>query len=392
MRIITAHNYYQQRGGEDHVFEAETAMLRKAGHEVHEFTRRSEAVSGLQAVSTAAGAVWGRSAAREISQLVRDTGAEIVHIHNWLPLMSPTVFSAARKAGAAVVHTLHNYRYICPSGILFRDGATCRDCVGRRLALPAIRYACYHDSRAATAVAVTALSFHGALGTIVDSIDAVISPSRFAADALSTVGFPAGLVYIKPNFLDRDPGTGTGAGDHVVFLGRLAPEKGVDTLLHAWERITEPIPLHVFGAGPLQEQVAAAARRDSRIDYRGFAPPAVFDASLKGARFLVNPSRFYEVLPVSILEAFARGTPAVTSRFGAMEELVEHDRTGVHVRVGDPDDLARAVQELYADASRLAAMREEARREFLEHYDAEQNYERLLEVYARAAEHRSGTR
>ena len=387
MNIVVCHNYYRERGGEDQVFEDEVTLLESNGHQVTQFVRHNNDFSGLGTLKIAAGAAWNRGAAGELTDVVRHTNADIVHFHNWLPQISPAGFYAARKGGAAVVQTLHNYRWACPKGTFFRNGEICEDCLGKSVPWPSVMHSCYRDSPTASAVVATALGVHNIMNTPERAVDAFIAPSQFLADKLISAGLPGDRIYIKPLLVSPDPGPGTGAGDFAMYLGRLSPEKKIDTLLAAWEHLNGSVPLKISGNGSVASEVEAAARDNPSIEYLGFAPTSEVIRLLGEARLLVFPSGTYEAQPKSILESFARGTPAVVSRMGSMEGLVEDGVTGWHFEPGDSIDLADTVARAFND-DRLGAMRKAAREDYLDKYSPEGNYEQLVDIYRRAIDRR----
>lgn len=268
MRVLICHNFYQQGGGEDQVFAAESELLRKFGHEVQTHSVHNDAVELQGRLKLAASTIWNRSAASEIADRVRKHRAQVVHFHNTFPLLSPAVYSAAQGAGAAVVQTLHNYRLICPAATLFRDGKPCEKCLGR-LPLPGVVHGCYRGSRAATAVAAAMLGVHRALGTYADQIDAYIALTNFARDKFVEAGFDGGKIHVKPNFLDPDPGEGSGDGGFALFVGRLSEEKGIRPMLEAWKTAGKTIPLKICGDGPLADCVQQAAASEPSIQWLG---------------------------------------------------------------------------------------------------------------------------
>ena len=393
MRIVICHNYFRERGGEDQVFEDELELLTSHGHDVATFVKRNTDLSGLiPTIKTAIGTPWNRGASAELEDLVRKTKAEIVHFHNWVPQISPAGFYAARNAGAAVVQTLHNYRWVCPKGILFRDGSLCEDCVGKRVPWPAVLHSCYHASMVGSLFVGAAIGLHNAIETPARAIDAFIAPGQFIKQKMTAAGIPGDRIYIKSNFLPVDPGPGTGDGGYAMYLGRLSPEKKIDTLLAAWERLDGTIPLKISGDGPLRPVVEAAARRDPSIDYLGFAPNEALDGLLGSARVLVFTSGTYEAQPLTILESCAKGTPVIVARMGAMEELVEDTKTGWHFNPNDSDDLARVVAEVFEPSIDLAPIRKAVHGNYLEQFTPGPNHERAMEVYEAAIRHRKTDR
>jgi len=385
MKVLVAHNFYQHAGGEDLVFADETEMLQSHGHEVDRLTVCNDAVDGMTAtlggkLRLAAATVWNRRSAAEVAERVRAHGAEVVHFHNTLPLLSPAVYRAARANGAAVVQTLHNFRMICPAATLYRDGAICEKCVGR-LPIPAIMHACYRGSRATTAVVVASLAVHRMIGTYRNSIDAYISISGFSGRKYIEAGFPADCVHLKPNFVHPDPGPGTGDGGFALFVGRLTEEKGVRPLLAAWKLLGSKIPLKICGDGPLADVVKSAAAENPSISWLGPQPFSRVMELMGQATFVVVPSTWYEGQPRTIPESLARGTPVLASDLGSMSENVDPGRTGYRFVAGDPASLAENARRLLADPAKLAIMRREARAEFEARFTAEQGYRRLVEIY-----------
>jgi glycosyltransferase involved in cell wall biosynthesis len=382
MRIVVAHNFYQQPGGEDQVFADEVALLRRFGHEVVPFTIHNDRIETMGRLSVAAATVWNRATYRDLAPLVRGHRPQVVHFHNTFPLISPAAYQAARDEGAAVVQTLHNFRLLCPSGVLFRDGKVCEDCVGRVVPWPGVVHKCYRGSRPATAVLAAALSAHRARGTYRDAVDLYIAPTESARATFVAGGLPAEKIAVKPNFVDPDPGLGDGLGGYAVFVGRLSYEKGLETLLEAW-RMLPGVPLKVIGDGPLAPQVREAAAANPSITWLGRRTLNDVYETVGRASFLVFPSRCYETFGRVAVEAFAKGTPVIASGHGGMADVVTHGRTGLLFAPGDAAALADAVRQML----RLAPpMRLAARREYETKYTGDQNHDLLQSAYQRACE------
>lgn len=381
MRVIVCHNYFRERGGEDRVFEDELELMQANGVDVVPFIKNNRDFEGFwDTTRIAFRTPWNSRSSKEIEDLVVRTKADVVHFHNWLPQISPAGFYGARRAGAAVVQTLHNYRWACPKGIMFRDGDVCEDCMGKTVPWPAIRHLCYRGSLAGSMFISTTLGLHNILRTKERAIDAFIAPGAFIKDKLTMAGIPREDIFVKPLFT-KDPGPGGGEGRYVAYLGRLSPEKRIDTLLAAWERLDGAVPLRISGNGPQRSLVEQAAAEDPSITYLGFAPDEALDGLLGDARALVFTSGTYEAQPVSILETYAKGTPVIAANMGAMSDLVEDGVTGWHFKPGDPDDLARVVASAFDEANDLGPMRAAVRNRYVENYTPEPNFARLMEIY-----------
>lgn len=383
MRILVAHNSYQQVGGEDHVVAAEIAMLEAHGHEVVPYRLSNHAVEGMSRLALGARTIWSRAAFLDVQRICRAHRPHLVHFHNTLPLISPAAYYAARAEGVAVVQTLHNFRVCCINSLLFRQGRVCEECLGRTAPWPGVLHNCYRGSRAAGAAITAMIAVHRALGTWHNAVDAYIALSESSRCKFVQGRLPAERITVKPNFVYPDPGPGSGLGGYALFVGRLSGEKGVPTLLEAWRRLDGVPPLKIVGDGPLAAEVAAAARAGTAEWLRELPHDAVYRL-LGEAAFTVLPSQCYENFPLVIIEAFARGTPVIVSRLGAMAEIVEDGRTGLHFRAGDPDDLAFKVRALAADPAALARMRTAARETFERKFTAAVNHKAIMAIYARA--------
>jgi glycosyltransferase involved in cell wall biosynthesis len=384
MHILLAHTFYKQPGGEDRVFEAETALLRQNGHLVTQYREHNRRLDNLSPVAAAANTVWNRGAHARLNHLLERERPDVCHFHNTFPLMSPAVFYAAKSRGIPVVVTLHNYRLLCPAATFLRDGKVCDACISSVFPWPALMHACYRASRPASAVTAFMLTAHRLLRTWARKVDVFIALTQFARDKFVEGGLPADKVIVKPNFVAADPGPSGKRQDFALYVGRLSPEKGIATLLAAWRKLEIPMKLKLAGDGPLAGEVAAAARQDPRIEWLGSLAPDRVTALMKQARVLVFPSIWYEGLPLTVLEAHAAGLPVIASDMGSMVELIEHATSGLRIRPGDAEDLARQVAWSWNNREQVAEMGRRARAQYEESYTARANYLQLMEVYDRA--------
>ncbi len=393
LRILLLHNYYLHAGGEDMVFADDANMLEENGHTVFRHTVHNDVVHGMSSLTVAGKTLWNAESYQTIYQLVRRDNIDIVHAHNTFPLLSPAVYSAARRAGAAVVQTLHNYRFACANALLYRNDAPCEKCVGKLVPWPAVVHSCYRDSRAGSAVLTGMLATHRVLGTYQESVDAYICLTEFAREIFIRAGLPRQKLFIRGNMVHPDPGaaaplsTAELPAAPAVFVGRLGPEKGLPTLLEAWDilaRSSNPMPLKIIGDGPLIDLVRAAAAKNPAVQYLGRQNSEQVYAHLAAAAVLAFPSVVYEGLPKTILEAFAKGTPVVASARGSAQSLVTPGQTGLHFKPQDAADLAAKISWCRQHPHELAAMRPRARQEYLNNFTMPTSYARLMEIYAHA--------
>jgi glycosyltransferase involved in cell wall biosynthesis len=383
MRIAVIHNQYRQAGGEDAVFSAETNLIRSHGHEVFEYVVSNRNVK--DGFRSAGEMIWSPESYNAIRALLYKHKPEVAHFHNTFLAISPSVYYASQAQGVPVVQSLHNYRLLCPVAIFYRDGQICEECLHRFVPWPGIVHACYHTSRSQTAAVAGMITVHRLLGTWTRKVDLFIASSRFAHDKFVQGGIPDDRIVVKPNFIEPDIGLGAHSGEFALFIGRLSPEKGIVTLLQAWERLPE-VPLRMVGDGPLQNRVQAATLTNPRISYLGRLDRDSLVAQMKAARFLVFPSESFEGFPMTIAEAFACGLPVVGSGLGSTREIIAKMGTGIHFVPGDPLDLADKVRWAWEHPVEMAEMGRNARREYEEKYTADKNYDMLMAIYQKAIE------
>lgn len=381
MKILQVHNFYQQPGGEDEVCAAEYKLLADRGHEVLRYLVHNDAIEDMSAIGVTVRTIWNNKTYREIKNLLRAERPEVVHAHNTFPLVSPSLYYAAAEQSVPVIQTLHNFRLLCPAATLFRNGRICEECVGQAIPFPSVLHACYRGSRSATAVTASMLMAHRLARTWTSKVCAFIALTDFSRAKFIEGGVPAEKITVKPNCLGEDPGFGEGAGGYAVFAGRLTEEKGLRMLLKAWEQLGPGVPLRIAGDGPLSEWLRARIATLRNVEWLGRCNRAVMTTLLQNAACLVFPSQHYENLPMTIVEAFACGTPVIASRLGSLLEIVQDGVNGVYFTPGDATDLAAQVQSMWSDQNRLQAMRKSARISYEERYTVQKNYISLMELY-----------
>jgi glycosyltransferase involved in cell wall biosynthesis len=381
MKIVVVHNYYQQLGGEDRVFTAETSLLEAKGHQVVRYTIHNDAIANMDSLQLARATVWNQEIYRELRQLLRQEKPQLVHFHNSFPLISPSAYHAVRAEGLPIVQTLHNYRLLCPSAVLFRQGQVCEDCLGNFVPWSGIVHACYRDNRAATGMVSAMLTLHRGLKTWTETVDLYIALSEFSRQKFVQGGLPADKILVKPNFVYPNLDTGKGSGEYALFVGRLAPEKGVETLLAAWEKLPVNYRLKIVGDGPLQKRAIQATTRMPEVEWLGWRAAEEVDELMGAAKILIFPSQWYETFGRVVVEAFAKGTPVLAADIGGVAELVESGRTGLRFRPGDAEDLALKVKWCWNHPTELAQMRQNARIEYETKYTADRNYQMLMSIY-----------
>jgi glycosyltransferase involved in cell wall biosynthesis len=386
MKILIAHNAYQHRGGEDAVVDAEISLLRANGHDVALYQRHNDELESTSRPAAAVSAIWARRSADDISRLCESFGPDLIHVHNTVPLISPSLYWAAARWNVPVVQTLHNFRLLCPQAMLLRNGKVCEDCVGK-VPWRAISHKCYRDSTLQSAVLTGMLATHRVLGTYSGKVTRYIALNTFCRDKFIKGGLPAELIRIKPNFVasDKIPTWENRHGG--LFVGRLSFEKGLDVLINAVAKLgTESI--RIIGQGPLENEVKQAFGGN----YLGLKAPGQVLDLLHRAQFLVVPSTCYETFGLVAIEAFACGTPVIASRHGGLGELVDDGVTGLLVNPGDAGDLAEKIAWAQSHPAEMLRMGQAARAQYEIKYTSSHNYKMLINIYEDAIAAAKGVR
>lgn len=392
MKILLVHNFYKSSSpsGENQVFKAEKKLLISRGFETDVFSRESDdiAKNGVAGtVRAAIGTPWNFFMARKIKRKIEDFQPDVIHIHNTFPLISPGIFHAIGNRAARVL-TLHNYRLFCPAAIPMLDGNVCTKCLDKRSALPAMIHGCYRGSRAATAPLAFSVGLHRALGTWTHQVDAFITLSEFQRELMIEAGLPREKVHVKPNFYPGNPTViaWPERKPYVVFAGRLGAEKGVISLLRAWQAWGSSAPeLRFVGDGELRSELEGMAA-GLPVRFLGQVSAEEAQTQIANARLQILPSEWFEGFPMVVREAFAFGTPAAVSDIGPLPSIVQHGKSGVVFQPGNPESLLKEVRTAWETPGLLERLGQGARVEFESKYTEEANYTSLMDIYQKAIE------
>lgn len=377
LRVLVVHNRYRLAGGEDAVVDAEIALLRSRGHEVEAYVRDNHELDTMNALQAFAQTMWSRRTGNDIDRIVDAFGPDLIHVHNTFALVSPSVYWSAVRLGIPVVQTLHNFRLMCVQAMFLREKQVCEDCLGRVPWRGVVRK-CYRHSGPQSAALAAMLSVHRAAGTYRDKVARYIALTEFCRGKFIEGGLPASRVAVKPNFVDiaRPAGAIRSGG---LYVGRLAVEKGIDTLLQALREVPG-LTIDVIGSGPEQSKVES----HPQVRLLGWCSREEIYTRMRSARYLVMPSIWYENFPRTLVEAYANGLPVIASHLGSLQELVDHGVTGLLFAPGSAADLARQLAWAEAFPRQMRAMGNNARARYESAFTPEKNYERLLSIYEEA--------
>ena len=308
---------------------------------------------------------------------------DIVHVHNFFPLISPSVFHACKKYNVPVVQTLHNYRLLCPAGTFLRDSEVCELCMDDNM-LNAIKFGCYRGSRTQTVPLVAMVKFNEYIKTWKEHIDQFICLSEFAKNKFINGGFDERKISIKPNFVnDEIPELNFQREKILLYVGRLSKEKGVKYLLEAWASLKDKqgYKIVIIGDGPESSELERTYS-DLDVVFLGKKNSSEVMEYINKSKFLVVPSIWFEGFPMTIVEAFSVGTPVISSNIGTMTEIIKDNINGKKFEVKNTVSIANVLNEMMSlEKNNYNEMVSSTLKIYNRYYSKEKNYENLISIY-----------
>lgn len=340
LKILLIHTAYKFKGGEDTVVEQEIDLL-KEKHEVKVLFFQN--VGGLKGALQFLFSIWNRRAVHKVKVAIQEFKPDVVHIHNWHFALGPLVFRVIHSLRIPVVHTVHNYRLLCPSGILLHKGQLFTDSLKQSFPWKAVLKKVYRSSVVQTFWLAFIVWFHKKIGTW-KKIDSYVCLTPFAVDLFqeSNFGVEKKQFSVKPNFTTSpEIRQSFEKENHFLFIGRLSEEKGIEILLKAFKEL--PFLLRIAGDGPLKSHVVQATSNYSNISYIGNLTNIEVGLELGKAQALIFPSVWYETFGLVNIEAFSIGTPVLASKIGAPQSLIIDGYNGYHFEAGNEKNLKEVV-------------------------------------------------
>jgi len=339
MKILLVHNQYSTTGGEDQALAREKAILKQWLGEDNIF-EYSVSVNDYSKWQILRSIFYSRTQYRKVYDVVKQHQIDIVHVHNYFPVLTASVFKAAKAAGAKLVHTVHNYRWWCISGNFYRPTVgICTLCVDQKNFWNGIKHRCYRNSLLQSLVAKLAYAYYKKIG-VFQWIDQFWVLTQFQYQQLIKLGVPANKLQLKPNMLDAANFDAAAPRSGFLYIGRLDPEKGIEYILSEWVKLSQQYQLTVIGSGSLE---AALKRQYNQpnIIFTGALPFDQVNQYLQKAQYTIQPSLWYETMGLTIIESMQQGTPVIGFNIGTRPELIEHGKTGF---ICTPNQFIRTIQ------------------------------------------------
>jgi glycosyltransferase involved in cell wall biosynthesis len=386
MRVLLVHGAYQQFGGEDSVVRAERELLERHGDEVLLYSRHNDEIKEFSVADKASffpQTVYSWKSSGEIADAVHGFQPDVAFVHNVYPLLSPSVYHKLHSLGVPAVQVLHNFRPFCPNGFYYTQGKICEACKDGNY-LNAVQKRCYKDSYVLSGLYALTLGSNRLAG-MVDKIAGFICLTEFFKIKMQEAGVPDSKLFVRPNFVYAPPLSvkDKDAGNYAIFMGRLSPEKGCWTLIHAFEKLPQ-VPLKILGTGPLEQELKdyVQAKGIGNIQFLGFKSGDEKWRLLRNSMCLVVPSEWYENFPVTVLEAFMAAKPVVASRMGGLPYIVGDGQSGLLFESGKVEELVQRIQQLVDDPAGAARMGACGRRLSETKYGPDQGYSNLMNVFS----------
>lgn len=408
MNVLLVNKFFRRGAGAETVFFETMALLERSGHTAVPFAMRHEDneltpwskyfarprdyfSGGVTArLRDAAASIYALEARSRLRELLEAFQPDVAHLHNVYHQLTLSVVDELKAANVPIVMTVHDYKPVCPNYQLLANDGPCKRCVGGAYR-NALLHRCVKDSVVASGIAAVEARvnrFRQQYG----KIDRLIAPSAFLRDVLVEGGFCHDHIEVIANPVQVSA-TPRPSGDGVatfIYFGRLAAEKGLETLLDAAALLKSSARILIFGSGPLEAGLRSrVAREKLPVDVRGLASDEQIAAVLGEMRAALLPARWFENCPMSILEAAARGVPTIGSRIGGIPDLVDDGRTGILVEPEDPAGLAGAIDTLAWSERTARHLGRAARQLVVERHDPLAYRDSVLSVYRRVAAGRS---
>jgi glycosyltransferase involved in cell wall biosynthesis len=392
---LLAHNFYKNYGGEDQVVENQLKLLSKKGICVKTYFENNKDINknkGIGKIKLIQNSYSCNMTWEKTQKILGASKIDIAHIHNVYPIISPGIYNVLGKHNIPIIQTLHNYRFICPNGLMYTYNHICERCLIKNNYYECFYNKCYRKSYLQSFWYADIISRAYKKGYF-NYIDRFIALTPFMKEMMIKKGFPASKISIIPNYVENqfDKLSYT-KQNYFIYLGRLSEEKGIFTLLKAMENLNNRINLKIIGDGPLKEAIINFIREHKiqNIELLGFISGKEKKEFLKNAKAVIIPSECYENFPTVLLESFSLGTLGIVSKIGGVQYMINDSFNGLHFKPSNDKDLAEKILFINNNPDKMLEMSKEAYNTYLKNYTEDIFYERLINLYREVIEEKEG--
>ena len=390
MKILAIHNFHRtgSASGDDQVFKSETALLESHGNQVIKYTVSNDAFDNegiFGKILSTFGMLWSFKHYRMVRNICKQENPDIIHVHTFFPLLSPSILYAAKKNGGKVVATLHDTRFVCPCATSLRGIQLCNKC-GDGKYLRMCKYDCFKNSKVQSLIVAFIFKYHRLRKSFYKQIDKYICLNENQIKLLENIGFDSKKIIKKYNFVpdaevNLPPMKVENIPDrYAVFYGRIGEEKGIRILMNVWEQLSN-IPLVVMGGGPMEDEFKAWSDKHQNIYFLGYTQHDKCLSIVKGGEFVVFPSIWYEGCSMVEIETESLGCPLIATDLGFSVEAIKDGINGYKVPLGDVNGFVGKITELWSNPELCNWMGDNARIDYEKKYQPEDNYHQLIKIY-----------
>ena len=381
--VLMVHNFYQIGGGEHTVFNNEVELLKNNGHKVITYTRDNKEINNslLKKMLLPLTTIWSFKTYFDIKKAIKNEEIDIVHCHNTFPLISPSVYYAARKMKVPVVQTIHNFRFLCPNGLFYRNNKICEKCLINNNFKEAIKSKCYRNSKIQTIVVANMLKIHRLLGTY-KKINYIFLTEFNKNKFSKLIDINRDNIFIKPNFVENKNSINrkSNLNKTFIYMGRLDDNKGIKQLIDFWSNIKD-YELHVYGDGKCMEYISQKSMVNSNIKYFGFQNQSIIFDDLINSLGLIIPSTCYEGFPMTLAESFSYGVPVLSNNVGNHASIIKSSNAGCLFNINDEDSFKLNLNKMVENNNKYSINALNYYNNFL---SSKNNYKELISIYEKA--------
>lgn len=390
MKILAIHNFHRKgsASGDDQVFKSETGLLEKNGNKVIRYTVSNDEFDNAGLIGKLAatfGMLWSSKNYKAVQQLIQKEKPDIVHVHTFFPLLSPSILYAAKRSHVKVVATLHDTRFVCPCSTSLRGTELCNEC-GDGKYFRMCKYGCFKNSRLQSFIVAGIFTYHRIRKSFYRQIDRYICLNENQIRLLMNIGFDKNKIVKKYNFVsDAEANLKAMKVDglperYVVFYGRIGEEKGIRILMKIWNELPN-IPLVVMGGGPLEDEFKYWAEKHNNVYFLGYTQHDKCLSIVKGGEFVVFPSIWYEGCSMVEIETESLGKGLIATDLGFSTEAIENGVNGYKIKLGDVKGFRKCIIELWNKPELISEIGRNARLDYEQKYRPEDNYMQLINIY-----------
>jgi len=380
--VLILHNTYLYSGGEETVVAAEIESLKANGYTVYykEYNNANFKHFNFKTLLAPFNTIFNIFSFFEIIYFIRIHKIKIIHAHNIFYTASPSIFWAAKLAGAKTVITIHNYRLFCLSANFFRNKQTCFECIDKKSFKPGLQNKCFKNSMLASFTLALSIRLSDLIGIWKNKVDHYIVLNEFAKQLLINKGIDPKKIVLKSNFLPafnfkevnqiRD--------NFYLFAGRITEEKGIRHLINTFTMTNKQ--LTIAGNGDLIHIINNKASKN--IQYIGLQSKEQIQSLLLKCKALIFPSIWIESMPMTLIEAQTMGTIPIVAASINTNNMIEHGIDGFLYDATKPNALMEAILHFESlSSAELHTISNNARNKSLKLYGEIAHIKKIKEIY-----------